>query len=293
MTSELTVIKVVPHFMRLHEWVALHNGTYQEEGLEPEYLEDVLHDVSTHDGKAYYDRPQDRPFMEGIAVANSACHWGSTSNAGAGMGKFVPDLYGVANYSVFVRPDSPYRSLLDLGGVPIGVGIRAGSHFTALKAMEMIHPRDKIIILNLGGPGKRLEALESGEIDAVNLLDPEVSMAEQKGMRRLAQGQFRTLFWVSDALDVNVMNAYFQVLRRADAELHANPESYLPLWEKNIPSHLRGGYDYSKFSLGELLVFEPYDKEFYEETHAWLEAWDLRDEMKEKDYEKITVRVSV
>ncbi|MFQ5915896.1 MAG: hypothetical protein ACE5JS_22200 [Nitrospinota bacterium] len=292
MTQSLMSIKVVPHFMRLHEWMALENGYYQDEGLAPDHLEDVTHGLLSHDGKAYYERPQDRPFMEGITMAHAACHWGATSNAGAGMGKFVTDLYGVANYSFFVRPDSPYRSLLDLGNVPIGIGIRAGTHYTTLKAMEMIHPREKIILNNLGGPVKRLHSLESGEIEAVNLVDPAIDMAEQRGMRRLAMGQFRILFWVSENLDRKVLNAYFRVLRRADEELRANPKPYLPLWEKNIPPDMRGDYDYSKFSLGELMVFEPYDKGFFEETHAWLESWGLRDEMKEKDYEKLSIHVS-
>ncbi len=292
-TQNLTPIKVVPHFMRLHEWMALEHGYYEDEGLAPQHMENVTHGLLSHRGDQYYERPQDRPFMEGVTMVHAACHWGAASNAGAGMGKFVPDLYGVANYSFFVRPDSPYHSLLDLANVPIGIGIRAGTHYTTLKAMEMIHPREKIILNNLGGPVQRLQLLESGEIEATNLVDPAIDMALQQGHRRLAMGQFRILTWVSEDMNPDVLKAYFRVLRRADEELRANPGPYLPLWEKNIPPEMRGDYDYSKFSLGELMVFEPYDKGFFEETHAWLEGWGLRDEMKEKDYEKISIHVPV
>ncbi|MEE8110870.1 MAG: hypothetical protein V3T44_07560 [bacterium] len=293
MTQNLTPIKVVPHFMRLHEWMALEHGYYEDEGLAPQHMENVTHGLLSHRGDQYYERPQDRPFMEGVTMVHAACHWGAASNAGAGMGKFVPDLYGVANYSFFDRSDSPYHSLLDLANVPIGIGIRAGTHYTTLKAMEMIHPREKIILNNLGGPVQRLQLLESGEIEATNLVDPAIDMALQQGHRRLAMGQFRILTWVSEDMNPDVLKAYFRVLRRADEELRANPGPYLPLWEKNIPPEMRGDYDYSKFSLGELMVFEPYDKGFFEETHAWLEGWGLRDEMKEKDYEKISIHVPV
>jgi hypothetical protein len=34
-TTQLTPIKVVPHFSRLHEWIALEEGFYQDEGLAP------------------------------------------------------------------------------------------------------------------------------------------------------------------------------------------------------------------------------------------------------------------
>ena len=293
MAQNLTPIKVVPHFMRLHEWMALEHGYYEDEGLAPQHMENVTHGLLSHRGDQYYERPQDRPFMEGVTMVHAACHWGAASNAGAGMGKFVPDLYGVANYSFFVRPDSPYHSLLDLGNVPIGIGIRAGTHYTTLKAMEMIHSREKIILNNLGGPVQRLQLLESGEIEATNLVDPAIDMALQQGHRRLAMGQFRILTWVSEDMNPDALKAYFRVLRRADEELRANPGPYLPLWEKNIPPEMRGDYDYSKFSPGELMVFEPYDKDFFEETHAWLEGWGLRDEMKEKDYEKISIHVPV
>ncbi len=69
-------------------------------------------------------------------MANSACHWGSLCNAGAGMGKFVPDVYGVARFGIFVRPGLARTRLTDLRGGPVGLGIMAGSHFTTLQTLE-------------------------------------------------------------------------------------------------------------------------------------------------------------
>ena len=129
-------IKIVPHFMRLHEWIALEEGYWENEGLEVELLGEIMHKVSTHAGSPYFERPQDRPFREAVQVANSACEWGSVCNAGAGMGKFVPDLYGVARFAIFARPKSGLTRLADLADVPVGVGIMAGSHFTTLRALE-------------------------------------------------------------------------------------------------------------------------------------------------------------
>jgi hypothetical protein len=104
--TTLARIHVVPHFMRLHEWVAVEEGLFQKEGLEADLLTDVMHDVSGHGADPYLQRPQDRPFLAGSEVANSACEWGSVCNAGAGMGRFVPDLYGVARNAFFAAPSS-------------------------------------------------------------------------------------------------------------------------------------------------------------------------------------------
>ena len=42
------------------------------------------------------------------------CAWGSVCNAGAGLGKFVPDAYGVARWAIYVRPESTVRRPEDL-----------------------------------------------------------------------------------------------------------------------------------------------------------------------------------
>jgi hypothetical protein len=59
--DELTPINVVPHFSRLHEWVALEEGYFRDVSLEPNMLADVMHSVSSHRGDEYGRRPQDLP----------------------------------------------------------------------------------------------------------------------------------------------------------------------------------------------------------------------------------------
>lgn len=282
-------IRVVPHFMRLHEWIALEEGYYQTEGLEPDLLPEVMHRVSTHRASPYLERPQDQPFREATEVVNSACEWGSVCNAGAGLGKFVPDLYGVARFVIFARPDAGLTRLTDLRNVPVGVGIMAGSHFTTLRALETVLPREHIRIANIGGPGQRLMALRAGEVQAATLLDPEIPIAEEAGFVRLAAGEFRTLFWVSAGLPPNVLGAYFRALERADEALRASPVKYMPLWARNIPPGLEGPYDYKRFGLGELLVFESYPRDTFEEAVAFARRWGLHQNMREDNFDALAV----
>jgi hypothetical protein len=58
-SDKLTPINVVPHFSRLHEWIALEEGYFQDEGLEPNMFTDVVHSVSSHHGDEYGKRPQE------------------------------------------------------------------------------------------------------------------------------------------------------------------------------------------------------------------------------------------
>ena len=58
-------------------------------------------------------------------------------------------------------------------------------------------PEEHIKTVHTGGPGQRLVALLDGEVEVANLLDPEIPIAEAKGLRKLAQGEFVITFWVS------------------------------------------------------------------------------------------------
>ena len=294
MTTELTPIKVVPHFMRLQEWIALESGYYQAEGLEPVLMADVMHSVSGHRGEHYGSRPQDVPFVEEMEdLANSACAWGSVCNAGAGMGRFVSDLYGVGRFSIFTRTDSPYHRLTDLRDVPVGVGLRAGSHFTTLQTLEQVLLKEHIKVEHTGGPGRRLVALMDGDVDAATLLDPEIPIAEAKGLRRLAEGEFRTLFWVSASIDPGTLGRYFRALRRADEDLRAAPERHVHLWQRNVPPDLQDDYDYSQFGLGELLFFEPFDADMLDEAVRFAERWELGENLREQRYENLVAPVTL
>jgi hypothetical protein len=284
-------IRVVPHFMRLHEWIAVEEGHFREEGLEPELMADAMHQVSSHSGDPYGQRPQDRVFVE--EVANSACAWGSVCNAGAGIGRFVPNLYGVARFAIVAAPGSAITRLHELRDVPVGVGIMAGSHFTTLATLEQVLPKEHIRVTHTGGPGRRLTALLDGEVEVATLLDPEIPIAAARGLRVLAQGEFRTLFWVSATMGQDVLAAYFRALRRADAALRAEPAKYLHLWERNIPPALRGDHAYGTFGLGEVLVFERFDDDMVAEAVRFADRWGLRSQVTERDVARTAMPVSL
>src|SRR6267142_2578888 len=203
-----TKIRIFPTGMRLHEWIAFEEGYFREQRLDPEVMWDVyLGQMKAWSG-GYKARPQDQPFLEGTQAIGNAGAWGSVCNAGAGMGKFVPDAYGVARHAIYVRPDSRIRRPEDLRGVPVA----------------------DIKIAPVGGFGRRLEALLNGEVEATSLLDPQIYMAEELGLRKVLDGVFNTLWWVDEASDRDVLRRYFTALARADEAIEHDLARYLPLW---------------------------------------------------------------
>ena len=288
-----TPVQVVPHFSRLQEWIALDEGFFGEEGLEPEMLQEVMHAVSSHAGDQYGQRPQDLPFVRQMEVVNSACQWGTACNAGAGMGRLVPDLYTVGRFALFTRPGSQVQRLVDLRDIPVGIGEMAGSHFTTMQVLEQVLPRDHIRTVHAGGPGQRLIKLLQGEIEAATLLDPEIAIAEAKELRALARGEFLITFWVAPTINQGVLQAYFRALKRADEALSRHPERYLSLWERNVPPALKGSYDYTTFGLGEKFVFEPYTEEMFQQALQFAQKLNLHTHIRESRYDHLIIPVGI
>jgi len=290
MSQGLRRLKLYPTGMRLHEWIALEGDYWASEGIEAEYMWDTIRDVFSYKAEAYKERPQDQPMLRNEGAVTNACAWGSVANAGAGMGKFSAAAYGIARNAIFVLPDSPIDTPADLAGVPIGVGLRAGSHFSAPLCLEKHLPLEQINCVNVGGFGTRLQVILSGEMPAANLLDPQISMAEQLGLKKIVEGTFNTLWWTPPAMDSELLSAYFRVLARAEQDLQRDAKHYLPLWHYSIPAEFAGrNWEYSRFHEGEHFVYERFPMDKYEEVVAQMERWGLDDVMDDKTYDHLVL----
>lgn len=293
----LTPLTIAPTGMRLHEWLALERGYFQDAGIDPIVRWDIVAGImSSWKGVRYLERPQDQPFRGGAEPVDiiNHCAWGSVCNAGAGMGKFIPDAYGVARWAIYVRPESAIRRPEDLADVPIAVGLRAGSHFNVPYRLESILPLERIKTINVGGFGARLSALLSGDVEAASLLDPQISMANELGLRQVIGNTFKTLWVVPPAVDPRVVNAYFQVLQRADAELDRDPASCLPLWRFSVPAEFQDrAWEYSRFDIGERFFYQPIGRDEFDDLIRAAQRWGLDDYMQVRTFENLALPISV
>jgi len=287
-------VRVAPKGIGLNDFVAEQEGFFAAEGIEVEW------DVKTFRGTqsswkdlGYKSRPQDRPYAEGDKnLIQCACAWGSISNASAGMGRFIPDCYGVSPWAIFVRPDSKIYRPADLKDVPISVGMRAGSHFNVPYRLEKHLPLEHIKVINTGGFGARLRALLDGEVEAASLLPPQIDMAHQLGLRMIMEDEFHTLWWVPETAELADVRAYLRGLDRAEKALQADLKKYLRLWEKCIPPEFKDTHkwDYSKFTRGERFVYQPLPRSEFDDTLAQVKRWKLDDYLKETSFEKLVYR---
>src|SRR5205809_5260468 len=232
-------VRVAPKGMGLNDFVAEQEGFFTAEGIEVEWdIKTFRGTQSSWKGSNYLQRPQDKPYTEAKddGLIQCACLWGTISNAGAGMGRFVGDCYGVSPWAIFVRPESRIRKPEDLADVAISVGMRAGSHFNVPYRLEKYLPLENIKTVNTGGFGARLTALLNGEVEAASLLPPQIDMAKQLGMRSIIEDTFHTIWWVPDDMQPGVLTKYLKALDRAEKALQADLPKYLPLWKMSVPA---------------------------------------------------------
>ena len=288
-------VRVAPKGMGLNDFVAQEEGFFADEGIEVEFdIKTFRGTQSSWKGLDYRSRPQDQPYAEGDkGLIQCACVWGSISNASAGMGRFVPDCYGVSPWAIFVRPDSNIRRPEDLRDVPIAVGMRAGSHFNVPFRLEKYLPVENIKVVNTGGFGARLRALLDKEVEAASLLPPQIDMARQLGLRMVMEDEFHTLWWVPETADIEDVRAYLRGLDRAEKVLNSNLQKYLPLWERCVPPEFKGvhPWDFSRFTRGERFVYQPIPRTEFDEVFQQVKRWGLDDHLKERTFENLVYRV--
>jgi hypothetical protein len=283
-------INIFPTGMRLHEWIAFEEGFFTEQGLEPQVMMDVYVGMMKGWTGGYGDRPQDKLFPGDAQAIGNACAWGSVCNAGAGMGKFVPDAYGIARHAIYVRPDSWIRRPEDLRGIPVAVGLMAGSHYNVPYRLEKYMPLEDIKIAPVGGFGRRLAALLDREVEATSLLDPQIYMAEELGLRKILDGEFNTLWWVDERTDQDVLRRYFRALDRAEKALDRDLAKYLPLWHKCIPPEFQSRpWRVETWGPGERFVFARYPEEKLREVLDAINRWGMGDKMADQNLDRLAL----
>ena len=269
---------VGPH-MRLHEWVAIEKGYFDEVGLDC-VLEDQLvsesngrHDLGDRVG-AY------QTFEKGRSCdVSSACHWTVNVAAASGHGKLYAGAYSVSPCGVFVPENSDIRHPEDLAGVPISVGYQSGSHYATIQALEPFLDPDEIkLSFSDGLLFKRMERLVDGNVQAASLFSGPYYFMEQLGFRKVLDSSFMMAAMVSEDANPDDVEKYYDALRMAQADIDLRPEKYTHYYRNEFPERFRDRMDTRLFGTGERIVFEPYSRDMFESSREWIAEREIFEE---------------
>ena len=282
------VLETTAPFQGLPEIVAHDEGLFEKEGLRIEWAD---RDVGPKPGvrRDITDPKQVDPFAshgrlfeQGKADMYNACEWGNYCRVGETRksGRQVGRRAIVAWGALVVAPDSPYYTPQQLAGKVVGVPYYFGTHYLALLLLEGFLPRDQIKTCSTpNGSKPRLDALLAGEVDAVTLTEPHITLAEKKGCRVLAEAAFHGTEVVSDRVDGDTLAAFNRAVREAVRRINADRRKYLRYF---IDYHGRTDPEVAALTVDDLreslLIVcdpEPIPTDELRRTFEWVRSWGM------------------
>ena len=155
------------------------------------------------------------------------------------------------------------------------MGYHSGSHYSAIQALEPFLSREQIGLKFVGAPNDRVRLMLDRKLPAANVFGAQYYLLEQEGFRKVVDTTFMMGFLVAADADTDDLTKYFNALRSAQRDIDLEAEHYKHYWLNEMPEDLRAIADPRRFGPGERIVFEPYTREMFEQTHRWMIQWDL------------------
>jgi NitT/TauT family transport system substrate-binding protein len=290
--------KIQPH-SRLQEWVAEEKDYFRDEGLDyvfhvPGSGLDEMGVGRTYHIQSTEEAPSDVKLgafetMEKGRTCDisAACHWAVNMAASGEHGKMWGHAYSVTPSGVYVAAESSIRKPEDLIGREVGVGYHSGSHFSALQALETFLKPEQMNLKFIGSPNDRVAQLLDRRIEAANVFGMQSYIVEQQGFRKVIDTSFMIGFLISGPdVDMSDVEKYFRALQRAQRDIDVEHQKFTHYYLREMADEFKPLVDVRAFGPGERVVFEPYTREVYEQTHRWMKALELfpAGQLSEADY---------
>jgi NitT/TauT family transport system substrate-binding protein len=282
------VLETTAPFQGLPELVADREGLFANEGLQIEWAD--RGPGGTQKVDVTLTNPRDvnkfeshgKLFEQGQADMYNACEWGNYCRVGAtAAGSRQLGRRAIVAYSaLMVRGDSPIYTPQQLANRVIGVPFYFGTHYIAIHMLQGFVRRSEVKLCAApNGSRWRLAALMNGEVDAMTLTEPHVTLAEKKGCRIVCEALFHGTEVASDRLDADTYAAFNRAVKEAVRRINADKRAYLHYF---IDYHGKTDPEVAALKVEELresrLVVcdpAPIPADEMQRTYDWLKSWDM------------------
>jgi NitT/TauT family transport system substrate-binding protein len=286
MTSETRARPQLALMNAVHDlpvMVARELGFFQDEGLDIEFVvtPGMAQAGSSHVVKfeTVFDRPLDSVYNEGGIDCYRMCEWGIMKRAveaeaqGLRGRKIVALGASMSKFALAVLPTSSIYEPEMLKDKPIAVTPNNGSEFTTLKMLEGFCTPEHVKRVNSGSMLQRLEALRSGDVAAVSLMEPWISVAQKQGLRLIIESHSTRSEAAGDELDGPTLRKIFRAQTRAVEALEKDPAPFVHY----LTDETGGILEPNELTAWRLLHAPPapYTRERWEDTYNWSVKWGM------------------
>jgi NitT/TauT family transport system substrate-binding protein len=281
------VLETTAPFQGLPELVAYDEGLFAKEGLEIEWadreqgVEKKVKPWITDPKEVDPFTSHGKMFEKGQADMYNACEWGNYCRVGSTTGSRQLGRRAIIVYAALVvRGDSPAYTPQQLANKVIGVPFFFGTHYIALHLMQGFVRREEVKLCSApNGSRYRLAGLLNGEVDAMTLTEPHVTLAEKKGCRIISEAFFHGTEVASARVDAETYAAFNRAVREAVRRIKANKAAYMHYF---IDYHGKSDPEIAALSVKDLresrLVVSdpaPIPLDEMQRTYDWLKSWDM------------------
>jgi NitT/TauT family transport system substrate-binding protein len=282
------VLESTAPFQGLPELVAYEEGLFAAEGLAVEWADrdkgvEKKTETSVTSPKGVDPfASHGRLLEQGQADMYNACEWGNYCRVqDTSIGSRQVGRRAIVTYAaMIVAPDSPVYTPQQLANKTIGVPFYFGTHYIALHMLEGFLPRELIKVCRApNGSRYRLQSLLAGEVDAVTLTEPHITLAEKKGCRTICSAFFHGTEVASDRVDAETYAAFNRAVREAVRRINANKRAYMHYF---IDYHAKTDPEIAALKVEDLresrLVVcdpAPIPLDEMERTFDWLKSWGM------------------
>jgi len=263
--------------------VARDRGFFRDEGLDIEFVTTpgMAQVTTSHTVKfdTVFDRPLDSVYNDGGIDQYRMCEWGIMKRAveadtsGLRRRKIVALGASMSKFALVVSKDSTIYEPEMLKDKLISVTPNNGSHFTMLKMVEGFLEPQHVKTTNAGSMEKRIEAMRRGDVAAVVLMEPWISVAQKEGLRILIESHSTRSEAASDEVDGPTLAAMFRAQARAVEAIEKDPTPYIHY----LIAETGGRLEPKDFQIWRLLHAppQPYTRERWEDTYNWTVKWNM------------------
>ena len=263
--------------------VARDKGFFKDEGLDIEFVSTpgMAQVTTSHTVKfdTVFDRPLDSVYNDGGIDQYRMCEWGIMKRAveaesgGLRQRKIVALGASMSKFAIVVARDSKIYEPEMLKDKLISVTPNNGSHFTMLKMVEGFLEPQHVKTTNAGSMQKRIEALGRGEVAAVVLMEPWISVAQKQGLRILIESHSTRSEAAGDEVDGPTLAAMFRAQGRAVEAIEHDPTRYIHY----LIAETGGLLEPHELHTWRLLhaAPQPYTRERFDDTYNWTVRWNM------------------
>ena len=263
--------------------VARDLGFFKDEGLDIDFVTTpgMAQVTTSHQVKfeSIFDRPLDAAYNDGGIDQYRMCEWGimkravEADTAGIRRRKIVALGASMSKFAIVVDRKSNIYEPEMLKNQLISVTPNNGSHFTMLKMIEGFVEQPHVKTTNAGSMAKRIEALKRGDVDAVVLMEPWISVAQKEGLRILIESHSTRSEAASDEIDGATLAAMFRAQARAVSDIEKDPTPFLHYFVAETGGRLEAK-DFQSWRLLHAPP-QPYTRERFDDTYNWTVKWNM------------------